>query len=102
MRIPILDGSLSLSNALDCYIIASTFELKSVKVKSKAASMLSSRFHSDTISAENTLSIAPNILENLVSDKCFQHCTVFQILQFLFKWVARGKLKIIGQQLNQC
>ena len=100
MRIPILDGSLSLSNALDYYIIASTFELKSVK--SKAASMLSSRFHSDTISAENTLSIAPNILENLVSDKCFQHCTVFQILQFLFKWVARGKLKIIGQQLSQC
>lgn len=84
-----MTASLCLNNCLTYYIAAADHGL--LMLEKKAGLMMKSRFHDCLIYEDTTLDLSSEQFMFLLDKGIMKHCSASSILQFLAKWVIRGK-----------
>lgn len=80
---------LCLKTCLKFYLYAAEHGITEVEIDSEL--MMKSRFHDFLIFEESTLDLCPDELLYLLEKDIFEHCSKFNIVQFVAKWVKNGK-----------
>ncbi|XP_045185201.2 kelch-like protein 26 [Mercenaria mercenaria] len=81
--------ALCLKTCLKFYLYAAEHGITDVEVDSEL--MMKSRFHDFLIFEESTLNLSADELACLIEKDVFEHCSAYNIVQFVTKWVNKGK-----------
>lgn len=84
-----MEDSLCLRTCLKYYLYAAEHGITNVEVDSEQ--MIESRFHDFHIFEESTLNLTPDQLACLTEKDVFKHCSTYNVIQFVAKWVEKGK-----------
>ena len=84
-----MKDALCLKTCLKFYLYSAEHGIADVEVD--AERMMKSRFHDVLIFEESTLNLSDDELACLIEKDVFEHCSAYNVVQFVTKWVNKGK-----------